>query len=90
MRSPLALFSLKSLHEFAIFVGTIEPIAYIVFCLVIKMGKSLQKTISNMGNSNKNILKTSNVPIGNTQKERNIISYIFRWIKIVPPPSSFF
>ena len=52
-------------------------------------GKSLQKTISKMENSSKNIRKTSKCSNGNTQKETNILSKIFWWIRIVSNPIPF-
>ena len=40
---PLGLFGLKSFHEFVILDGRIEPIACLVFYLVIKMREKLFK-----------------------------------------------
>ena len=43
LTNPLGLFGLKSFHRFIILVGSIEPIACLVFYLVIKMCKNLYK-----------------------------------------------
>ena len=82
---PLSFFGLKLFHGFVILGGKMEPIACLVFYLVIKMLENLSKkpyrawqTIPNMANSSKNIKKTShqNVPIA-THKKRQILFHRF-------------
>ena len=57
---PIGLFHLKSFHGFFILHGRIEPIAGLLFYLIIKMWRNLyMKAISNMANSNKTLKKIS-------------------------------
>ena len=54
-----------------------EDGTYCLLCVLFghkNVGKSLQKIISKLSNSTKNIKKTSKCSNGNTQKETNIIS----------------
>ena len=73
LSSPFGLLGLKSFHGF-ILGGRREPNAYLVLFGHKNVGKSVQKTISNMANSGKNIQKTCKCPNANTQKEKNNIS----------------
>ena len=63
-----------------------EDRTYCLPCILFgheNVGRSVQKTISKMANSSKNIQNTSKCSNGNTQKETNIFSLIFRWKHIV-------
>ena len=75
LSSSVVLFGLKIFHGFVIPGGRIEPAACLVFYLVKKnVRKSLQKNISKMAISSKNIHKTAKCSNKNSQKEENIFS----------------
>ena len=65
LNSPLDLFGLNSFHKFAILGGRIEPIACLVFYLVIKMYENLYKKPYQKGQTAvKTFKKHQNVPTG--------------------------
>ena len=80
LSNPLGLFGLKSFHGFGILGilgGTIEPSLPCVLFGDKNVGKPLQKTISKLANSSKNIQKNiKNVPTG-THKKRQILFHQF-------------
>ena len=57
LSSPVGVFSLKSFHRLVILGGRIEPTACLVLFVHKNVEKSLQKAISKMANSSKNIFK---------------------------------
>ena len=64
-----------------------EDKSYYMPCVLFgyeNVGKFLQKTISNMEDSRKNINKTWKCSNRKTQKEANIILQIFKWIRTAP------
>ena len=64
-----------------------EDKSYCMPCVLFgyeNVGKFLQKTISNMEDSPKNINKTWKCSNRKTQKEANIILQIFKWIRTAP------
>ena len=86
---PLGLFGLKGFHSFVILARR-EDGTYILSSVLFGDKKwefqpeiFLQRTISNMTGSSKNIYKTSKCSNKNTRNKSNIITYIFRWIHIV-------
>ena len=75
LSKPLGLFGLKSFHEFVILDGRIEPIACLVFYLVIKMWEKLfKKTYQRQQTAVKTFKKHETVP---THKTKEILFHRF-------------
>ena len=74
--SPLYLFGLKSLNAFIILVGRIEPIACLVFYLVIKMWENPYKKPYQIWKTVKAFKKHQNV-LTRIHKKRQILFHRF-------------
>ena len=85
LRSPL--LGLTSFHGFVILVRRIEPIACLVFHLVIKMWENPYKKAYQTWKTIKTFIQKKSKCNKNSQKEANIISQICRGIHIVPTNS---
>ena len=77
LSSPLGLFTLKSFHGFVVLGGGIEPIACLVFYLVINMWENVyKKTNQNWQTAVKTFKKHQNILTGK-YKKREILFHGF-------------